>query len=135
MGRAKLEKNKQAAIIEIKTKQNETLAKLNLQYQTADKAKKTFGYIGIITLSLLISIIILNDLGKLLNFIYVSWNEKRNNSNRDTNEKDIDEDEDDESIQIRVDPMYSRDLEVKLENVHYKLVKAIAANRRKENLF
>ncbi len=131
-GRAKIEKKKQAELFVINIKKNETMAKLNVQYQTADKAKKTFGYIGIISLTLLISVILLNDLAKLCNFIYILWDEKRRESQREKSERDKEEnDEEDNELQIEVDRMYSKDLEMKLEQVHLKLVKAVAAYNRK----
>ena len=46
-GRAKIEEKKQAEIVLINIKKNEALAKLDIQYKTADRAKKTFGFIGI----------------------------------------------------------------------------------------
>ena len=111
------------------------MAKLNLQYQTADKAKKTFGYIGIISLTLLVSVILLNDLAKLCNSIYILWKENRRESQSEKNRRDKEEnrkeDEEDKELQIQVDRMYSEDLEIKLEKVHLKLVKAVAANNRK----
>jgi hypothetical protein len=126
--RAKIEKKKQAEIVVINMKKNETLAKLNVQYQTADKAKKTFGYIGIISLTLLVSMILLNDLAKLCNFIYILWDEKRRESQREKSDRDKEENDE---LQIEVDRMYSKDLEMKLEQVHLKLVKAVAAYNRK----
>jgi hypothetical protein len=65
-GRRKIEKQKEAALTEIKTKQNETITKLNVQYQTAVKAKKTFGYVGIISLLILYGAILLNDLVEIV---------------------------------------------------------------------
>jgi cell division protein ZapA (FtsZ GTPase activity inhibitor) len=119
----------------INIKKNESLAKLNLQYQTADKAKKTFGYIGIISLTLLVSVILLNDLAKLCNAIYNLWTEKRRESQRENSRRDKEEnaedEEEDKELQIQVERMYSKDLEMKLEQVHLKLVKAVAANKRK----
>jgi hypothetical protein len=129
--RAKIEKKKQAEIVVINMKKNETLSKLNVQYQTADKAKKTFGFIGIISLTLLISVILLNDLAKLCNFIYIIWNENRRQSQREKIRREREENGDDNELQIQVDRMYSKDLEMKLEQVHLKLIKAVAASKRK----
>ena len=129
--RAKIEKKKQAEIVVINMKKNETMAKLNVQYQTADKAKKTFGYIGIISLTLLVSMILLNDLAKLCNFIYIIWNENRRQSQREKIRREREENGEDNELQIEVDRMYSKDLEMKLEQVHLKLVKAVAAYNRK----
>jgi hypothetical protein len=131
-GRAKIEKKKQAEIFVINIKKNESLAKLNIQYQTADKAKKTFGYIGIICLTLLVSVILLNDFAKLCNAIYILWTENGSEPQRETSRRDKEENgEDNENeLQIEVDRMYSKDLEMKLKQVHLKLIKAVATNRK-----
>ena len=121
--RAKIEKKKQAEIVVINMKKNETMAKLNVQYQTADKAKKAFGYIGIISLTLLVSVILLNDLAKLCNAIYILWTEKRRESQREKTRRDKEENgEDNENeLQIEVDRIYSKDLEIKLEQDSWEL--------------
>ena len=128
-GRAKIEEKKQAEIVLINIKKNEALAKLDIQYKTADRAKKTFGFIGIFFLTLLVTVILLNDLAKLFNSIYIFWNEKRRESQGDKSRGDMDKD--DKELQIEIDGMYSKDLEMKLERVHLKLVRAVAANNRK----
>ena len=130
-GRAKIEEKKQAEIVLINIKKNEALAKLDIQYKTADRAKKTFGFIGIFFLSLLVTVILLNDLAKLFNSIYIFWNEKRRESQGDKSRGDMDKD--DKELQIEIDGIYSKDLEMKLERVHLKLVRAVAANNRKYN--
>ena len=130
-GRAKIEEKKQAEIVLINIKKNEALAKLDIQYKTADRAKKTFGFIGIFFLSLLVTVILLNDLAKLINSIYIFWNEKRRESQGDKSRGDMDKD--DKELQIEIDGIYSKDLEMKLERVHLKLVRAVAANNRKYN--
>jgi len=38
--------------------------------------------------------------------------------------------EDQNSLQIEIDRAYSHDLEMKLEQVHFRLVKSIAASRK-----
>jgi hypothetical protein len=106
------------------------LAKLNIQYQTADKAKKTFGYIGIISLTLLVSVILLNDLAKLCNAIYILWTENGSEPQRETSRRDKEENGEENELQIEVDRMYSKDLEMKLKQVHLKLIKAVATNRK-----
>jgi hypothetical protein len=130
-GRAKIEEKKQAEIVLINIKKNEALAKLDIQYKTADRAKKTFGFIGIFFLTLLVTVILLNDLAKLINLIYIFWNEKKRESQGDKSRED--KDKDDKELQIEIDRMYSNDLEIKLERVHLKLVRAVAANNRKYN--
>ncbi len=131
-GRAKIEEKKQAEIVLINLKKNEALAKLDIQYKTADMAKKTFGFIGIFFLTLLVTVILLNDLAKLINSIYIFWNEKRRESQGDKRRRG-DIDKDDKELQIEIDRMYSNELEIKLERVHLKLVRAVAANNRKYN--
>jgi len=57
-------------LAKIETKRKETLAQLNINYKTADQVKTSFGYIGIICLSSIWGLIILNDLMKLFHLCY-----------------------------------------------------------------
>ena len=98
-----------------------------MQYQTAVKAKKTFGYIGIISLLILYGAILLNDLVKLCMHIYERCIEMRD----EYRQKIKQEREDDQnSLEIEIDRDYSHELEMKLEQVHLRLVKSIAASRK-----
>jgi len=130
--RKKIEEQKETALTEIKIKKNETLAKLNTQYKTAVKVKETFGYIGIIFLSLLCTAILLNDLGKLCMVIYERCTEIREEKRQQEEKKNKEkETTDNSSLEIQIDRIYSRDLEIKLDQFHQSLVKAVAASSRK----
>jgi hypothetical protein len=60
-GRANIAKSQQEQLTKIETKRKEALAQLNIKYESADKAKTSFGYIGIIFLSSIWFMIIGND--------------------------------------------------------------------------
>ena len=125
MGRAKIEKSKQEQLALIEKNKNETLAKLNIKYAAADKVKTSFGYIGIISLSLLYGAIILNDLAKFLQLCYIIakdlLKERREEKEKKENEKEVRE------VKIQIDDeLYSQELEEKLQQINFQLIKACA---------
>ena len=112
-----IQKNKAAA-----------LSKLNIQYASADKAKTSFGYIGITFLTVLFGSIFLNDFIKLCiysinNCIRHYQRKKEPKENRET----INGDDDD--VILEMDEMYSKELEESLENFYLKLAKSIAKKK------
>lgn len=125
IGRAKIEKAKQEQLAKIETRRQEALLALNIKYADADKAKTTFGYIGIVSLSILYGSFILNDLFKLLVACFRVMRSKNDQDENQTNQQSEEREEDkDEECK------YGEELEEKLENFHFHLVKAIAKNRR-----
>ena len=96
----------------------------------ADQVKTSFGYIGIISLSLLWAAFILNDLTTFLRLCYDIakdlLKERREKKVKDKR-KEI------EQITIKVDDEYSQDLEKKLDQIHLQLLKACAKRRACEN--
>ena len=132
IGRASIAKSQQEQLANIETKRRAALAQLNIKYATADKVKTSFGYIGIISLSCLYGVIILNDLAKLIEIVYeyVMTNlENRKEISENKNLKDKDE-TDHITIELEKQSEYSRDLEEKLEKFHLQLVKALAKSKR-----
>ncbi len=126
-GRTRIEKNRLEQLNKIETNRKEALAKLNTKYAAADKVKTSFGLIGITFLSVLWSLIILNDLSKLFYFFYEELKEETGKLRTEEEEHsrvkiqlELDEKDDDH---------YAQDLEEKLEKFHWKLVKACASRR------
>ena len=64
-GRARIEKQKEIDLAKIETRRIEALEKLNIKYEHWDKAAKSLGYIGIMSIVLLFGSIFGNDLIKL----------------------------------------------------------------------
>ena len=123
-GRNKIAKSQQEKLAQIEMRKKEALAKLNVKYATADKVKTIFGYIGIICLCLLWSGIILNDLVKLVIFLYKEMIDFLREK-QEAKEKENEEESENVTIQLE-DEEYSRKLEEKLDKVHMQLVKACA---------
>ena len=128
-GRAKIEKARQEQLAQIETRRQAALLALNIKYANADKVKTSFGYIGIVSLSIMYGAFILNDLMKLLLACYremrSSINDQEENQTNDS--KKIEEREDkDKNDECK----YEEELEEKLENFHFHLIKAVAKNRR-----
>jgi hypothetical protein len=109
----------------IETNRKEALAQLNIKYASADKVKTSFGYIGIISLSALWFGIILNDLVKLFNLCYKETiellKERQAITKKEINVK----------IEIYEETGDTHDLEEKLDKIHFQLLKACAARRKK----
>ena len=115
-----IQKNKDAA-----------LKQLDIEYANWDKAKKSFGYIGITFLAVLFGSVFGNDLIKLFthyfNRLREWWRQRRNNNNqRGQRER---EEVEQEQVQIELEQEYSNDLEEKLERFYMRLVQANANNR------
>ena len=119
-----IEKNREAA-----------LKQLDIHYASADKAKKSFGFIGIAFLAALFGSIFLNDFIKLLIY-YCSefkayWRRKEgeNKSKLENNTSDTSD------VRIEMDNLKAnQELEEALEKVYIRLLRAKKkrANRRKK---
>jgi len=103
---------------------------LNDKYAIADKIKKSFGYICIISLTVLYVIILLNDLFKLVSFCLSELIEMLAENENAKKNLDKDDDENDETL----DDVYNRELDDKLEKFHITLVKAVAKSRSKQHI-
>lgn len=131
IGRAKIEKQRLSESKAVDVKRKEALKKLEKKYASADKARTSFGYIGISFLSLLFGVIFLNDLSKFCVYLYQlyrEWKQKRAaTEQRVKKERQISRGD---SIEIELDQDYFDDLEKSLERVHIQLIKATMSNRR-----
>jgi hypothetical protein len=132
IGRANIAKRQQEQLANIETKRQAALTQLNIKYAAADKVKKSFGYIGIISLSFLYGIILLNDLAKLIEIVYEDIKAiLRNRKEMSENEKLKDIDETDQiTIELEKQSEYSRGLEEKLDKFHLQLVKALVKSKK-----
>ena len=126
-GRVKIEQQKQTQLANIQKNKEAVMSKLTTKYATANKAKASFGYIGIIFLVVLFGSIFLNDFIKLCIYYFNGWREWRRGITNDQ-EREINENG---QIEIEVDRVYGEDLEEKLERVYIKLVEANVENRRR----
>jgi hypothetical protein len=134
-GIAQIEKSKQEQLAKIEKQRLAALQALNIKYATADQIKTSFGYIGIISLSVLYGVILLNDLVKLIGFCIRELNElieeKAKEKSLDNDNQDGDEDE---ANNDKLDNEYAEDLDEKLEKFHKTLVRAVAKNRSKQQI-
>jgi hypothetical protein len=130
MGYARIEINKQDELARIEARRQAAFQALNDKYAIADKTKKSFGYICIISLTLLYVIILPNDLFKLVSFCLSELIEMLAANENAKQNSDKDDDENDETLDVD----YNRDLDDKLEKFHINLVKAVANSRRKQHI-
>jgi hypothetical protein len=115
---ANIQKNREAA-----------LKQLDTQYASADKAKTSFGYIGITFLSVLFGSIFGNDFIKLCIYYYREWRQRRRNIyNNNNNQRD--REEVGNQIRIEMDRINLDDLEARLAMAYIKLKKANAIAKR-----
>ncbi len=116
----------------IETKRKEAIDQLNIKYETADKVKKSFGYIGIIFLSSIWFLIILNDLMKLFHLCF----EETKSLLREKQQENMKIKEEQKQVKIQLEEeeneRYSNDLEEKLDKIHLQLLKACAKRRAGE---
>ena len=133
VGRAKIEQSQLDQLASIETNRKAALAKLSIQYAAADQVKTSFGYIGIISLSLLWGAFILNDLPSFLRLLYEIAKDllkegRELNRNREEKERDL------KQVKIQMeDELYSQELEEKLDQIHFQLVKACVKRRAGQN--
>jgi hypothetical protein len=128
-----LEQSRLDQLDKIETNRKESLEKLNIKYATADKVKTSFGYIGIIFLSVLWGAIILNDLAKLFNLCYEETKElleERRTKREIKRRKELEQDK----IDLEENQMDFQDLEEKLKKIHLQLVKACVARKSNDNI-
>jgi hypothetical protein len=97
---------------------------LDIQYASADKAKKSFGYIGITFLAAIFGSIFGNDFIKLCIHFYNHlrdwWQRKQEiKEDRKSQDKQIKDE-----IVLELGQMYTDELEDSLEKVYFKLLKA-----------
>ncbi len=108
-----IEKNKDAA-----------LKQLDIEYANWDKAKTSFGYIGITFLTFLFGSIFVNDSIKLcihyFNHLKNWW--QRNQEMKEERQSQGEENKDETVLEL--DQIYTDEFEESLEKVYFKLVKA-----------
>ena len=119
-GRARIELQKKVELTNIEQQRQENLKRLNMEYATADKAKTSFGYIGITFLVLLFGSIFLNDLLKLCIYYFDGlkewWREKKDKEEEKRKQDEVKSDE----IRLDIiDSNYVDDLEKGLEKVYF----------------
>ncbi len=128
-GRARIEQQKQTALANIQKNKEAALTALNIQYAAADKAKQSFGYIGITCLAVLFGSIFGNDFIKLCIYYWNGLKEWWRGNENDQVEQNQINDEKVEQVQIEIDHVYGEDLEEKLERVYIRVLE-VNANRR-----
>ena len=115
----------------IQKNKDPALKQLDIQYAAADKAKKSFGYIGITFLACLFGTVFLNDFIKLCihccRRLRVWWRKRYTEKKRDKENNDFEI----ELKQSHTDEF----LEETLEKVYFRLVKASTDNKKQNNEF
>jgi hypothetical protein len=103
---------------------------LDIQYASADKAKTSFGYIGITFLACLFGSIFLDDFIKLclyyfgdLRDLWRRWWQRR----KEAKENEEQENKDETILEMR--QTYEDNLEDTMDRVYFKLVKSNAKNK------
>jgi uncharacterized membrane protein YcjF (UPF0283 family) len=115
-GRARIEEQKQTALTKIQKNREAALKQLDIQYANWDKAKTSFGFIGITFLAVLFGSIFGNDLIKLIVHYFNhlrDWYRRWCQSQRPEEKS---EEENEREIILEMDQSYADDLEDSLEN-------------------
>jgi hypothetical protein len=131
-GRARIEEQKQTALANIEKNRVAALKQLDIQFASADKAKQSFGYIGITFLGVLFGSIFGNDFIKLciyyfrhLRDLWRRFWQRRKEAKENTEKLEATKNE----IVLELEQTYADDLEESLEKVYFKLVKVNAENQ------
>ena len=135
VGRANIENSKNIQITNIEKNKIEQLKSLDIKFANVDAAKKSLGYIAVISLSILFGSIFLNDFIKLANFVlnyYVRQTNLAENTIEERGEDSKLESSSYNTINIQIDTTYSNILERRLELAHVSLLKAM--QKRHANL-
>ena len=133
VGRARIDQQKQFELANIQTQKEENLKRLNIQYEKADKAKTSFGFIGITFLIVLFGSIFGNDLIKLCIYYFNGLREyRREKKDKEENEKRKRVEATFGDIRLEIEKDYAYELEEDLERVYFKLVEVNARLRRNE---
>ena len=121
IGRDKIEQQKlvQSALIE--AQRQDALKTLIIKFETADKCKKSFGYIGIIIVLALLSVILLNDLVKLSNYLCREIRQINGRTKANENKKQLEEEENKAALESII--ANSQELNEKLRKFHMELIK------------
>ena len=132
-GRARIEQQKQTALANIEKNKEAALTALNIQYANADKAKTSFGYIGITFLVVLFGSIFMNDLIKLCIYYFNGLKEWWRGNENDQEQLNNRNNQIVQEVQIEMDRVYGEDLEEKLERVYIKLLEVNVNRKRNIN--
>ena len=124
-GVSSIQQSAQQQITQIDSEKNANLEKLNVKFAAADKAKSSFGYIGIICVSMLFGGFFLNDFLKFGYFLYkkyianihVSYKIEQDRLSSAEKNKCA-------NLNKKLDELYSQQLDVRLERVHWHLLQA-----------
>ena len=103
---------------------------LDIQYASADKAKKSFGFIGFIFLAFLFGSVFGNDFIKLCVHYFGHLRDwwQRKNANQEKIKEETEKNKKDKVV-LEMDQIYADDLEESLENDFFKLVKMNGNNK------
>ena len=105
---------------------------MDIKYASADKAKTSFGYIGITFLVAIFGSIFLNDLIKVCIYycdgLRVWWRRRRNRRVDIIQNQRQREEQEREQIRIEMERINTDELEEKLQQVYFKLAEVNARN-------
>ena len=125
-GMASIQESAKQQITQIDAEKQASLGKLNVKFASADTAKSSFGFIGIICVAVLFGGFLLNDFLKLGYYIYTKFKITPTTNNQ-TKEDIVSDDKDVEKgkdINQKIDEMYSQQLDDRLERIHLRLLQA-----------
>ena len=121
---ASISQSAQIQLAQIETQKQAALEKLDVKFASADAAKSSFGYIGIISVSLLYAVFLLNDLLKLTAFILKKYAAKKLVYNKISTVSESETKSSSHELEHNIDRLYSSQLEARLERVHLRLLRA-----------
>ena len=122
-----LDKSAQTQTQQIEMIKQENLKKLDEKFAAADTAKSSFGYIAILSLSILFGLFLFNDCIKIAIFTFKKCTSHLNDTR--VNKKALYESPSDKKLDEQIERIYSKQLETRLESVYLRLVKSKYQNK------
>ena len=127
-GKASILKSAQIQLAQIELNKQEAVKKLDIKFASADQAKTSFGYIGIICISVLFGVFFLNDFLKLCTFLIEKFLRKKRRERRSAKISDVssklDQEKRHDQLNNQTSEHFSSLIEKRLERVHFFLIQA-----------
>ena len=114
----------QIELVKIETQKQEKLSELNVKFASSDKAKSSFGYIGIISVTMMYAFFLFNDFLKLALYICNDYMQKNRTKADLALRQRTQANKASDQLEQQIENVYSEELETRLRRMHLRLIRA-----------
>ena len=114
----------QIELVKIETQKQEKLSELNVKFASSDKAKSSFGYIGIISVTMMYAFFLFNDFLKLFLYICNDYMKKNRTKADLALRQRTQANKTSDHLEQQIENVYSEELETRLRRMHLRLIRA-----------